>query len=356
MLFIFMTVHHLQNSHTPLISFYPHNNPRISGENPLYPLFGGPSRSHGVTDPQAAWLSGDPSTSWSPSAHLAHTPQGPTSWLSCLRGLSEDPPRGRGELWWSCLGQLAPFRRALTKAADLTSGSSLSPAWVTQQHQTLYSSCLDLSSPCRNWGYKCAPPTSQTYYRAQRDTYITCAKTVSGPLVSPVFHRSLEMTSFEVYVLGPHHSPGSPYTLKGPARHRSSRREKYRVGTLILSSEIGQGGCCWRDPPFPISPALPVIPYDVMGVVLPPHTMGGHDLIRGVATALRCQKQQSTAQAPLDRLEEPRLTGGIEGAEHADAGSSCFSCFSSPGVLLPQLPILSGQSPLHSVLIKHLPG
>ena len=40
---------------------------------------------------------------------------------------------------------------------------------------------------------------------------------------------------------------------------------------------------------------------------------GDHDLTRGAATALRRQKQQSTAHAPVVQLEESRLTGGIEG-------------------------------------------
>lgn len=151
-----------------------------------------------------------------------------------------------------------------------------------------------------------------------------------------MFHRSLEMPSFQVYVGDLIILPSHPKLGASQAQHLEET--KCSVGALTVS-EIGQGGGSWRGPPVLSAQPCRWPPNYITDVVLPlaPVSAGGdHDLMRVAATAPRCQKPARGAPS-WSLLGEPR-------PEEGRVGSS--SCFSSSGSLgpAPQLLTFSRQS------------
>lgn len=101
----------------------------------------------------------------------------------------------------------------------------------------------------------------------------------------------MEMPCFDVYVLGPHHSSKSPQTPKRPARHRTSQRGS-AVSVPFSQKSAKEAAAEGANPVLSAPPCL-WLPNYITDVVPPPHpcsARGYHDLMRAVATALRCQK------------------------------------------------------------------
>lgn len=143
-----------------------------------------------------------------------------------------------------------------------------------------------------------------------------------------MFHRSLEMPSFQVYVGDLIILPSHPKLGASQAQHLEET--KCSVGALTVS-EIGQGGGSWRGPPVLSAQPCQTPPSYITDVVLPlsPASAGGdHDLMRGAATAPRSQKPAWGAPS-WSLLREPRLEEGRV------RSSSCFSSSRSLGPASP---------------------